>query len=120
MNIRVINLTQSCKHCQFFLLKFNSRFKDIFKIVFKELTGNTYEKYHSFEKNKVEIDILLKQNLSMREVGRRLGISHSTISRYKAGIYKKRKIDINKNLQTITVRKLYSHGASEIYYKKNK
>ena len=48
------------------------------------------------EKNKVEIDILLKQNLSMREVGRRLGISHSTISRYKSGKYKKRKIDINK------------------------
>ena len=48
------------------------------------------------EKKKVEIDILLKQNLSMREVGRRLGISHSTISRYKAGKYKKRKIDINK------------------------
>lgn len=41
------------------------------------------------EKKKVEIDILLKQNLSMREVGRRLGISHSTISRYKAGEYKK-------------------------------
>jgi len=48
------------------------------------------------EKNKVEIDILLKQNMSMREVGRRLGISHSAISRYKAGKYKKRKIDINK------------------------
>ncbi len=30
------------------------------------------------EKKKVEIDILLKQNLSMREVGKRLGISHST------------------------------------------
>ena len=38
------------------------------------------------EKKKVEIDILLKQNMSMREVGRRLGIHHSTISRYKAGI----------------------------------
>lgn len=43
------------------------------------------------EKNKVEIDILLKQNMSMREVGRRMGISHSTISRYKSGKYKKRK-----------------------------
>ena len=48
------------------------------------------------EKRKVEIDILLAQNLSMREVGRRLKISHSTISRYKAGIYKKRKININE------------------------
>ena len=47
------------------------------------------------EKKKVEIDILLKQNLSMREVGRRLNISHSTISRYKSNFYyHKRKIDI--------------------------
>ena len=48
------------------------------------------------EKKKVEIEILLKQGMSMRQVGLALGISHSTISRYKAGIYKKRKIDINK------------------------
>ena len=60
------------------------------------------------EKNKVEIDILLKQNLSMREVGRRLGISHSTISRYKAGIYKKRKININKKYE-IFIKYLYEH-----------
>ena len=60
------------------------------------------------EKNKVEIDILLKQNLSMREVGRRLGISHSTISRYKAGIYKKRKIDINKKYE-IFIKYLFDH-----------
>ena len=46
------------------------------------------------EKKKVEIDILLKQGMSMRKVASVLGISHSTISRYKAGIYKKRKIDI--------------------------
>jgi IS30 family transposase len=32
------------------------------------------------EKNKVEIDILLKQGLSMRKVASILGISHSTIS----------------------------------------
>ena len=44
------------------------------------------------EKKKVEIDILLAQGLSMREVGRRLKISHSTISRYKANIYQKRKL----------------------------
>lgn len=35
----------------------------------------------------------------MREVGRRLNISHSTISRYKSGKYKKRKIDINKKYE---------------------
>ena len=34
------------------------------------------------EKNKVEIDILLKQGMSMRQVAAVLGISHSTISRY--------------------------------------
>ncbi len=60
------------------------------------------------EKKKVEIDILLKQNLSMREVGRRLGISHSTISRYKAGKYKKRKIDINQKYE-IFIKYLFDH-----------
>ena len=45
---------------------------------------------------KAQIDILLKQGLSMRKTAEVLGISHSTISRYKANIYKKRKIDINK------------------------
>jgi len=60
------------------------------------------------EKKKVEIDILLKQGLSMREVGRRLNISHSTISRYKAGIYKKRKIDINKKYE-IFIKYLFDH-----------
>ena len=48
------------------------------------------------KEKKVQIDILLEQGLSMRRVGKILGISHSTISRYKAGIYKKRIIDINK------------------------
>ena len=47
------------------------------------------------EKKKVEIDILLSQGLSMRKVASILGISHSTISRYKAGIYKKRTINIS-------------------------
>ena len=50
------------------------------------------------EKKKVEIDILLAQGLSMREVGRRLKISHSTISRYKANIYQKRKTQESKIL----------------------
>lgn len=49
------------------------------------------------EKKEVEIDILLEQGNSMRQVVKILGIHHSTISRYKAGIYKKRKIDIQKN-----------------------
>ena len=51
------------------------------------------------EKKKVEIDILLKQGLTMRKVAKILGIHHSTISRYKAGIYKKRKIYINKKYE---------------------
>ena len=51
------------------------------------------------DKKKVEIDILLAQGLSMRKVASILGIHHSTISRYKAGIYKKRKIDINKKYE---------------------
>ncbi len=55
-----------------------------------------------------KIDILLKQNLSMREVGRRLGISHSTISRYKAGKYKKREIDIYKKYE-IFIKYLFDH-----------
>lgn len=60
------------------------------------------------EKKKVEIDILLKQGLSMRKVARILGVSHSTISRYKAGIYKKREIDITKKYN-IFLEYLYSH-----------
>lgn len=60
------------------------------------------------EKNKVEIDILLSQNMSMREVGRRLGISHSTISRYKSGKYKKRKININKKYE-VFIKYLFDH-----------
>lgn len=42
------------------------------------------------EKKKVEIDILLDQGMSMRQVGKILNVSHSTISRYKANIYRKR------------------------------
>ena len=45
---------------------------------------------------KVQIDILLEQGLSMRKVADILKISHSTVSRYKAGKYKKRNIDILK------------------------
>lgn len=60
------------------------------------------------EKNKVEIDILLKQGLSMRKVAEIIGVHHSTISRYKAGIYKKRKIDINKKYE-IFIKYLFDH-----------
>ena len=48
------------------------------------------------EKKKVQIDILLEQGYSMRKVANLLGIHHSTISRYKAGKYKKRKINIHE------------------------
>ena len=48
------------------------------------------------EKMKVKIDVLLEQGFSMRETGRRLGISHSTISRYRNNVYKKREININE------------------------
>jgi len=60
------------------------------------------------EKKKVEIDTLLSLGYSMREVGKILKISHSTISRYKAGMYKKRKIDINKKYE-IFIKYLYDH-----------
>lgn len=60
------------------------------------------------EKNKVEIDILLKQGLSMRQVAKSLGISHSTVSRYKAGIYRKRKISI-PDRYPIFIDYLYTH-----------
>ena len=60
------------------------------------------------EKKKVKIDILLKQGLSMREVARRLNISHSTISRYKSGYYKKRKVDIEKKFE-IFIKFLLDH-----------
>lgn len=57
---------------------------------------------------KAQIDILLTYGLSMRKVAKILGISHSTISRYKSGIYKKRKIDITKKYD-IFLQYLYSH-----------
>ena len=60
------------------------------------------------EKKKVEIDILLKQGLSMRKVASIIGVSHSTISRYKAGIYIKRIINIEEKYD-IFLRYLYTH-----------
>lgn len=60
------------------------------------------------EKKKVEIDILLAQGNSMRQVAKILGIHHSTISRYKRGIYKKRKINIEKKYE-VFIKYLYDH-----------
>lgn len=60
------------------------------------------------EEKKAQIDILLAQGLSMRKVAEILNISHSTISRYKNNIYKKRKIDINKKYD-IFLKYLYEH-----------
>ena len=44
----------------------------------------------------------------MRKVASILEISHSTISRYKAGIYKKRKIDIDEKYDTF-IKYLFEH-----------
>jgi IS30 family transposase len=60
------------------------------------------------EKKKVEIDILLVQGNSMRTVAKILGIHHSTISRYKTGIYQKRKINIEKKYE-VFIKYLYDH-----------
>ena len=78
------------------------------------------------EKKKVEIDVLLKQGLSMRKVASILEISHSTISRYKAGVYKKRRnkkygmmqhtkwnLD-NKTVLPISLRSKYINDRTEI------
>ena len=57
---------------------------------------------------KAQIDILLEQGMSMRKTAEVLGISHSTISRYKANIYKKIKTDISKKYD-IFLNYLYTH-----------
>lgn len=46
------------------------------------------------DKTKAQIDILLQSGFSMRKAARQLNIHHSTISRYKRNVYKKRTIDI--------------------------
>ena len=51
------------------------------------------------KEKKAQIDILLEQGLSMRKVAKILNVNHSTISRYKNNIYKKREIDINKKYE---------------------
>ena len=47
------------------------------------------------QKKKAQIDILLENGYSMREIGRLLSISHSTVSRYHKGHYQKRQLDIH-------------------------
>ncbi len=56
------------------------------------------------KEKKSQIDILLSQGLSKKQVGKIIGISHSIISKYKASIYKKRIIDINKKYITFFIR----------------
>ena len=46
------------------------------------------------DEKKAKIDVLLELNYSMRQIGRIMEISHSTVSRYKNNVYKKRNIDI--------------------------
>lgn len=60
------------------------------------------------DKKKAQIDVLLDNGYSMRETAKMLGISHSTISRYKSGYYRKRKIDINKKYQEF-INYFYDH-----------
>ena len=57
---------------------------------------------------KAQIDILLDQGLSMRKTAEILKISHSTISRYKNNIYKKRQVDITVKYD-IFLKYLYEH-----------
>lgn len=65
------------------------------------------------KEKKAQIDILLDQGLSMRKVASIMEISHSTISRYKAGIYKKRMISIEDKYK-IFLNYLYSHYDSKV------
>ncbi|MBR3523336.1 MAG: IS30 family transposase [Bacilli bacterium] len=60
------------------------------------------------EKKKAQINILLEQGLSMRKVAEILKVHHSTISRYKRGIYKKRKINIKEKYE-IFIKYLFDH-----------
>ena len=60
------------------------------------------------KEKKAQIDILLAQGMSMRQTAKVLGISHSTISRYKSGVYKKRKINIESKY-SIFLDYLYTH-----------
>ena len=60
------------------------------------------------EKKKAQIDILLQEGYSMRKVAKIMKVHHTTISRYKRGVYQKRKIDINKKYE-IFLKYLFDH-----------
>ena len=60
------------------------------------------------DKMKVKIDFLLEKGLSLRACARELGISHSTISRYKNNVYKKREINIQEKYKDF-LDYLYKH-----------
>lgn len=60
------------------------------------------------DKKKEVIDTLLNLNYSMREIGRIMNISHSTVSRYKNNIYQKRVIDIKTKYEDF-IEYLYKH-----------
>lgn len=60
------------------------------------------------EKKKAQIDILLEQGLSMRMVAGILKVHHSTISRYKNNVYKKRKINIKEKYE-LFIKYLFDH-----------
>lgn len=59
-------------------------------------------------KKKAQIDILLALNYSMREVAKKLNISHSTVSRYRNNRYQKREMDITKKYHDF-LEYLYKH-----------
>jgi len=60
------------------------------------------------DKKKAQIDILLEQGLSMRKTAEILKIHHSTISRYKNNIYRKRKINLEEKYG-IFLKYLFDH-----------
>jgi len=60
------------------------------------------------EKKKAQIDILWETGCTMREIGRKMNISHSTVSRYQNKVYEKREIDIQTKYKDF-LEYLYQH-----------
>ena len=54
---------------------------------------------HLDEKKKAQIDVLFNLHYSMREIGRQLDISHSSVSRYLRKTKKQKKIGYSKEIQ---------------------
>ncbi|MDE8079914.1 IS30 family transposase [Erysipelothrix rhusiopathiae] len=72
-------------------------------------------KYKQLDKKmKDQIDILLSIGFSMRKAARKLNISHSTISRYKNNVYKKRTIDIREKYSHL-IEYLHSHYDHKVH-----